>query len=154
MRARKFAEIEPVIKAQPASCLGDMKARQSRKIGELRKALVEAGFETLRQQAAILGLSPSSAWAVLEGAHKGSGLSAITIKRVLASPSLPPEARQVVEEYICERLLGGYGHSHRNLKLFRKRLGYPTSRTIPTTELNPRDMLEYLRLSKFPDGTV
>ena len=38
-------------------------------------------------------------------------------------------ARRVIEEYICEKLRGGYGHSQRGLKLFRKRLGYPTSKT-------------------------
>jgi hypothetical protein len=134
MRARKLSEINHFPQAPPVSRLADMKARQGRKISELREALVSAGFETLRQQAAALGLSPSTAWAVMEGDQKASGLSGHTIKRILASPHLPAEARRVIEEYVCEKLLGGYGHSQSSLKLFRKRLGYPTSKAVPATQ--------------------
>jgi hypothetical protein len=132
MRARKFAEIN-LVTTTSVSRLSDMKSRQASKIAKLREALVAAGFETLTQQAAVLGLSRSTAWVVMRGDHKASGLSAITLKRILASPNLPPEARRLIEEYICEKLLGGYGHSQSSLKLFRKRLGYPTSNAIPVT---------------------
>ena len=133
MRALKFSENKPVKARRPSvvSRQSDLKARQASKIAELRKVLVAAGFETLRQQATVLGLSGSTAWVVMRGDHKASGLSAVTIKRILASPNLPPEARQLVDEYICEKLLGGYGHSQSSLNLFRKRLGYPTSNAIP-----------------------
>jgi hypothetical protein len=54
-------------------------------IGELRPALVDAGHLTLGQQTESLGLGRSTAWAVLQGNHKHSGLSAATINRMLAS---------------------------------------------------------------------
>jgi hypothetical protein len=133
MRARKLSDTNPVTKATPVSLLSETKARQARKIAELREVLVAAGFKTLRQQAAVLGLSASTAWEVMRGGHKTSGLSAVTIKRILASPNVPPGARRLIEEYICEKLLGGYGHSESSLKLFRKRLGYPISNPIPAT---------------------
>jgi hypothetical protein len=105
----------------------DRKARQASKIAEIRRALVSAGFDTLSKQAAVLGVSRSTAWAVLQGDHKASGLSAITIKRMLASPDLPPAARRIVEEYTHEKLLGAYGHSQARLKIFRILLGYPVT---------------------------
>jgi hypothetical protein len=64
---------------------------------------------------------------VLQGDHKASGLSADTIKRILASPDLPPAARRIVEEYTQEKLLGAYGHSKARLKIFRILLGYPVT---------------------------
>jgi hypothetical protein len=64
---------------------------------------------------------------MLRGNHKASGLSADTIKRILASPDLPPAARQIVEEYIQEKLLGAYGHSQTRLKIFRIQIGYPVT---------------------------
>ena len=128
MHARKLSEINPITKAAPVSSLSDIKSRQASKIAQLREALVAAGFETLTQQAAVLGLSRSTAWVVMRGDHKASGLSAVTIKRILASPNLPPSARRLIEEYICEKLLGGYGDSKSSLDRFRRRLGYPTSK--------------------------
>jgi hypothetical protein len=112
----------------------DRKARQASKIAEIRQALVSAGFDTLSKQAAVLGLSRSSAWTVLKSHHKASGLSAMTIKRMLASPHLPPAARQIVEEYIQEKLLGAYGHSGLSLTFFRMRLGFPISPTAQLAE--------------------
>ena len=102
MRALKFSENKPVKARRPSvvSRQSDLKARQASKVAELREVLVAAGFETLRQQATVLGLSGSTAWVVMRGDHKASGLSAVTIKRILASPNLPPEARQLIEEYI------------------------------------------------------
>ena len=132
MRAPKFAESNLVATAT-VSRLSDLKARQASKIAKLREALGAAGLETLTQQAAALGLSRSTAWVVMRGDHKASGLSAVTLKRILASPNLPREARRLIEEYICEKPLGGYGHSQSSLKLFRKRLGYPISNAILTT---------------------
>jgi hypothetical protein len=125
MRARKFADPNPVIKAAPVSCLSDMKAGQANKIGQLREVLVTAGFDTLCKQAEVLGLSASTAWEVMRGGHKASGLSAVTIKRILASPDLPPAARRVIDEYIFEKVLGRYGHTASSLRRFRDRLGYP-----------------------------
>jgi hypothetical protein len=113
--------------AKSLDCSSDRKARQASKIAEIRPALVSAGFDTLSKQAAVLGVSRSTAWAVLQGGHKASGLSADTIRHILASPDLPPAARRIVEEYTHEKLLGAYGHSQGRLKIFRILLGYPVT---------------------------
>ena len=115
--------------AKSLDCTSDGKARQASKIAEIRRALVSAGFDTFSKQAAVLGVSRSTAWAVLRGGHKASGLFANTIKRILASPDLPPAARQIVEEYTHEKLLGAYGHSTSRMKVFRLRLGFPIQQT-------------------------
>ena len=73
-----------------AKSAGHMKTTQCSKIRELRQALVKAGHLTLDQQAESLGLARSTAWAILRGNHKHSGLSAATIKRMLSSQQLPP----------------------------------------------------------------
>jgi hypothetical protein len=112
--------------AASGSCLSELKARQASKIAEIRQALVAAGYDTITKQAVVLGLSRSSAWAVLRGAHKSSGLSTSVINRVLRSQELPPNARRIVEEYVQEKLLGAYGHSEKRLVQFRTQLGYPT----------------------------
>jgi hypothetical protein len=43
----------------------------------------------------------------------------------LRSQELPPTARQVIEEYVHEKLLGAYGHTTSALMQFRTQLGYP-----------------------------
>ena len=106
----------------PASISSKMKVMQSDKLRELREALVNAGFITLRQQARSLGLSRSTAWVVLKGNHKGSGLSATLIKRMLASPHLPPTAAKIIHEYVEKKSAGAYGHSKERLRLFRAQI--------------------------------
>ena len=101
----------------------DMKAMQCSKIRELRQALVKAGYLTLGQQAEILRLGRSTAWAVLRGNHKSSGLSAASIKRMLASQQLPPPVRKILLEYVEEKSAGAYGHNQAQLRKFRERLG-------------------------------
>lgn len=109
--------------ARPVACCpADMKARQAAKLRELHDALVRAGYASIDQQASALGLSRSTTWHVVKGNHKGSGLSAAVIKRVLRSPQLPDSARAVLNEYIEERLAGGYGHSGGRLRTFRLQL--------------------------------
>ena len=88
----------------PASISSNMKARQSAKLRELRQALVNAGFSALDKQAKVLQLSRSTAWTVMSGSHKSSGLSATIIKRMLTSQQLPPPARTVVLEYVGEKM--------------------------------------------------
>ena len=95
------------------------KALQSAKIRELRQALVARGFSTLSQQAMALGLSRSTAWSVLKGNHKGSGLSAATIKRMLASPQIPAAAKKILLEYIEQKCAGAYGHSQERVREFK-----------------------------------
>jgi hypothetical protein len=101
------------------------KARQCAKISAIRSALVSAGFVTVESQSKSLGLARSTTWKVLRGDQKNSGLSASTVKRMLASTELPAAARRTIEEYVYEKLLGAYGHPSARLKLFRKQLGLP-----------------------------
>jgi hypothetical protein len=100
-----------------------MKARQSAKLREFRQALMDAGFVSLDKQARVLELSRSTTWTVLSGSHKGSGLSAAIINRMLNSPQLPPSARMVLLEYVEEKSAGIYGHGKNQLRLFRSQLG-------------------------------
>jgi predicted DNA-binding transcriptional regulator AlpA len=99
-----------------------MKARQCAKIAELREALLDAGLMSLDQQAAALGLSRSTAWALLKSSHKASGLSASTIRRMLNSPALPPNARHVIQDYVERKSIGTYGHREHRLRMFRAQL--------------------------------
>ena len=84
------------------------KARQASKLAEIRAALVAAGFDTIAKQSAVLGVGRSSTWAVLNS-DKRAGPSANVIKRILSSPTLPPAARQKIEEYVEEKIRGLYG---------------------------------------------
>jgi hypothetical protein len=137
MGARNVSQTDQGSGAKSLDYSSDRKARQASKIAEIRGALVSAGFKTFSKQAAALGVSRSTAWAVLHGDHKATGLSAITIKRMLASPDLPPAARRIVEEYIQERLLGAYGHSKRGLRHFRLLLGYPVTSRFRKKDIAP-----------------
>jgi hypothetical protein len=98
-----------------------MKARQAAKIRELGHALVDAGFLTLDEQSKALGLARSTTWTILRASHKGSGLSAAIIKRMLLSPQLPPLARRKILEYTTDKLAGAYGGSRtQRLKFFER----------------------------------
>src|SRR5262245_37152591 len=90
-----------------------MKARQSTKLTEIKEALGTAGIHTLDEQARALGLNRITTWTVLRGNHKNSGLSAATIKRILAAPQMPPLVRAKILEYVGEKDAGTYGHSVR-----------------------------------------
>jgi hypothetical protein len=94
----------------------EMKTRQSCKIKELGGALITAGFRTLDEQARALGLSRSTAWAVLKANHKASGLAAATISRMLSSPELPTHVRATILTYVEEKLAGLYGHNKIQLR--------------------------------------
>src|SRR3979411_684143 len=88
----------------PRLMISEMKARQSCKIRELGDALTTAGFLTLDEQARALGLSRSTAWAVLKANHKASGLAAGTVNQMLSSPALPPRARATILTDVEEKL--------------------------------------------------
>ena len=94
------------------------KAWQATRIGELRAALAADGLVTLDEQARALGLSRSTAWAVLKANHKTSGLAAGTINQMLSSPELPPRARGTILTYVDEKLAGLYGHNKTQLRRF------------------------------------
>jgi hypothetical protein len=98
------------------------KARQSSKIREFGHALVVAGFLTLDEQAKALGLSRSTTWTILKGNHKGSGLTAGIINRMLAAPRLPPLVRAKIVEYVQEKAAGLYGGSRGQRRRFAARL--------------------------------
>src|SRR3954463_1599409 len=100
MRMREKRVVNFTLPPRKASATSSAKARQAAKIKELRVVLLAAGFVSLGRQAAALGLSRSTTWHVLCGNHKSSGLSASVIERMLSFPSLPPEARKVIEEYL------------------------------------------------------
>lgn len=102
-----------------------LKARQSVKICELRGALVGEGFRTLDEQAQALGLCRSTAWTILKGQHKSSGLSATIINRILTTPQLPQLVRLKILEYVAEKAAGLYGHSPTQQRRFVARLDIP-----------------------------
>src|SRR4051795_6368156 len=62
VNSRNNSKIKHEIRATSASCLSELKARQSSKIGKIRQALVAAGFDTTTKQAAVLGLAKSTTW--------------------------------------------------------------------------------------------
>jgi len=84
--------------------------------------LAECGFVALDEQADVLGLSRSTAWTILRGKHKTSGLSAMTINRMLATGRLPPMVRLKLLEYIAEKMSGAYGGQKHHLRAFASRI--------------------------------
>jgi hypothetical protein len=88
-----------------------MRARQTQRIRDIRAALIDSGFVSLDQQAAALGLSRSTTWAILQGNHKCTGLRAALVARMLASPRLPRAARTTLLNYIHQKSQGAYGHN-------------------------------------------
>jgi hypothetical protein len=94
----------------PFNSTREMKERQAAKIREIGDALRAAGYRSLGQQAKALGLPRSTAWTVLAAQHKGSGLSAEVVARMLAAPNLPDGPHQRLLEYIAEKVAGLYGH--------------------------------------------
>ena len=99
-----------------------LKLLQSAKLREIRAALEADGFIGLDAQAMALGLSRSTAWTILSGSHKSSGLSARTLNRMLAAPLLEERARAKVLEYLAEKRAGHYGISKLGLRKFDQRL--------------------------------
>jgi hypothetical protein len=67
------------------------------------------GFYTLDTQAAALGLSRSTAYTIVTGQHKSSGISARIIAQMLCSPELPCLVRSAIEAYVREKTSGVYG---------------------------------------------
>lgn len=112
----------------PSPASRDIKLLQCTKIAELRQALFIAGFRSLDSQALALGLRRSSTWSVLRAQHKSSGLTASTIRQILSSSKLPGEARQVVEQYVAQKLAGAFGHDKKQLRRFRAGLATESRR--------------------------
>ena len=93
-------------------------ARQTRKIAELKDALMREGYFTLDAQATVLGLGRSTTWTILRANHKASGLSPSVIIRILSSPQLPPSVRQKLYEYVKDKIAGSYGHKGKQVRRF------------------------------------
>jgi hypothetical protein len=115
--------------------IAEMKARQASKIRELGHVLVDAGFLTLDEQSKALGLARSTTWTILRASHKGSGLSAAIIKRMLLSPQLPPLARSKILEYATDKLAGVYGGGRRWRRRFFARLSIKSVRHAGPEEI-------------------
>ena len=101
---------------------GECQRLQQKKIREIGETLVEAGLNTLDQQARALNLPRSTAWTVLKANHKASGLSVAVIGRILSSSHLPSRVRIKVLEYISEKSRGLYGDKEYRARRFRARL--------------------------------
>jgi hypothetical protein len=114
-----------------------MKSRQAAKIRELGQSLIDAGFVALDQQCEALGLSRSTTWTILRANHKGSGLSAAIIKRMLLWPQLPPLARSIIVEYTRDKLAGAYGGSRAQRHRFFARLSIKSVRHAEPEEISP-----------------
>jgi hypothetical protein len=117
------------------------KAQQVSKLAAIREALTAAGCDTAAKQAAVLGVSRSTAWALLK-LNKRAGPSAIVIKRILLSPNLPPAARRKFEEYIDEKIRGLYGHSERRTRAFHDHFRIPIAAS--TTSLQDSGLFGHL----------
>jgi hypothetical protein len=100
-----------------------MRERQIAKIREIADALPRVGLRTLDQQAKALGLLRSTAWNLLRGNHKASGISARTLNRILGTSKLPPLVRAIILQYVAEKTAGLYGDDRRRLRVFRAQLG-------------------------------
>jgi len=96
--------------------------QQRLKIEEIGTTLAECGFVALDERAYVLGLSRSTAWTVLRAMHKNSGLSAMTINRMLDTGRLPPRVRLKLLEYIAEKMSGAYGGQKHRLRAFESRI--------------------------------
>jgi hypothetical protein len=107
------------------------KTRQASKLAEIREALIAAGCDTTAKQAAVLGVSRSTAWLGLNRDRR-AGPSAKVIKRILSSPNLPAAVRRKIKEYVEEKIRGQYGHSNGRTEWFRDQFRAPTQ---PTTKL-------------------
>jgi len=113
----------------PCNRIKDYKARQTIRIKEVGAALAASGLVALDEQARALGLSRSTAWAVLKANHKASGLTAATISRMLSLPELPPHVRATILMYVEEKLAGLYGHNKEQLSRFKAGLIRPIAAT-------------------------
>lgn len=119
-----------------SSTVTHMKARQSAKIRELGEALVASGYVTLDEQAKALGLSRSTTWTILRGHHKGSGISAALINRMLPAPQLPSLVSAKILEYVEEKSAGCYGSSKVRLNRFVARLSIATNLKDPHEKIH------------------
>jgi DNA invertase Pin-like site-specific DNA recombinase len=72
------------------------------KLDALRIALADAGFVSIRAQAKALGLSHSTTWHLFNGDPK-FGITKLTLRRILASPHIPQDTRQLLLSFSIAR---------------------------------------------------
>ena len=113
------------------------KARQALKLAEIREALLAAGYRTTEEQAFVLRVSRSTAWALLNR-DKRAGPSSVVLKRILSSPNLPPVVRRKVNEFIREKIAGRYGHGKARVRWFRDQF-YASDEVAPPFPINGSD---------------
>ena len=101
--------------------ISNLKASQAAKLREIGEALVAMGYDKLDDQAAVLGLSRSTTWTIIKGTHKGSGLTAVILNRMLCAPDLHPLVHRKVLEYIQNRCDGHYGSTRNSRLRFNQR---------------------------------
>ena len=116
----------------PNHTLTDLKARQSFKIREIGNALTTAGIVSLDAQAKALGLPRSTAWTILSAEHKGTGISARIICRMLSSQPLPLLVRARIIEYPNEKAAGIYDGMKRHQRRFASKLNLNDPDEWPT----------------------
>jgi hypothetical protein len=92
------------------------------KVRSICDALVAAGFDTLDEQAEVLGLPRSTTWSILHGNHKKSGLSANLVTRMIKSLRLPQSVRAKIIEYVEAKISDGPGQNKKQQRRFRARL--------------------------------
>ena len=92
------------------------------KIREIGHALIAAGFVSLDKQAIALEVARSTAWTILSAEHKGTGISARIICRMLNSKRLPPIVRAKIVEYAKEKAAGIYGGTEMQHRRFASKL--------------------------------
>lgn len=102
---------KPSQERPPISEAKDGANRQRHRIRQIGRALRDAGFVTLDEQAYTIGLPRSTTWTILRADHKISGLHAKVISRMLSCDQLPSAVRLVLCEYVIEKAQGHYGHS-------------------------------------------
>jgi hypothetical protein len=92
------------------------------KMREIAECLKRCGRLTVDSQAKALGVSRSTAWAMLSGRYKVSGISARVVKQILSSQELPPEVRAKVVEYVADKVSGKFSCNATRLRRFRSRM--------------------------------
>jgi hypothetical protein len=79
------------------------------------------------------------------------------VLRILASPNLPPTARDAVLAYIDEKNAGTFGHGERERRKFASRLNGDLQLTLAAELHQPRDLKGYtgeLRLRLLANGLL
>jgi predicted transcriptional regulator len=71
---------------------------------QIADALIKSGCTNLNQQAKALGVRRSTAWTIVKGKHKLGRLNTRTTERILANPDTPPAVRDVVRQYLNQKV--------------------------------------------------